>query len=148
MANSSINVRPVGKFILVDIYDDGNRAITLGGKKFFLLDDSTFGKGKQFSSETEHPGIRDRWALVLATCDYAEKCGIHVGDKVYLERLEWSRGVVYDKKTGKKMWRIDTDKVLGIDSEGLTAGEKKYIEGRYERNTESIMYLDEEDFDE
>ena len=66
----------------------------------------------------------------MATTDYAEQCGIHVGDKVLLDTMKWSRGAVYSDD-GRKLWRIKADDVLMVDEAGLTEEELDYIASRY-----------------
>ena len=133
MAESLIPAHPLenNKDILVDIYDDGAQTVSLGpGKKsLILLPDDSFGRSIDVS-ESKHPGIRPRWGMVLATTDYAEQCGIHVGDKVLLDTMKWSRGAVYSND-GRKLWRIKADDVLIVDDEGLTEEELDHIASRY-----------------
>jgi len=130
MSASEINARPLGKDILVDIYDDGEENIDVGGgKKLILLSDTSFGRSID-SVEGKHPGIRPRWARVLATTDYAEDAGLSIGMKVLCDTMKWSRGVAYEED--KKLWRIPVEDILGIDDDGFTESELKHIEGRHE----------------
>ena len=129
MAETLIKARPLGKFILVDIYDDGEETVDLGnGVKFILLNDTDFGRDRDLSQE-KHAGIRPRWAKVLATTDLAEESGIDVGMKVLLDTMKWSRGVQYDGRT--KLWRIPVEDVLGIDETGFDEEELTHMEERY-----------------
>lgn len=129
MSESLINVRPLGKFILVDIYDDGEETVDLGnGVKFIMLNDTNFGRDRDLSQET-HPGIRPRWAKVVATPDDDQETGLAVGMKVLLDTMKWSRGVYYDGD--KKVWRIPIEDVLGIDEGGFDEEEVTHMESRY-----------------
>ena len=119
------------KNILVDIYDDGAQTVSLGeGKKpLILLPDDTFGKDFEKASEySKHPGIRPRWAMVVATTDHAEKMGIKAGDKVLLDTMKWTRGVEYTE--GRKVWSIEAEDVLLVDDDGFTDDELEYIGSR------------------
>ncbi len=114
--------------ILVDIYDDGETTVDFGNNtKFILLDDSKFGTERDAGVETKHSGIRPRWAKVLSTTDHAEKLGIRVGQKVLLDTMKWSRGVVIGES---KVWRIPAEDVLGIDEDGFTTDELEKLESR------------------
>lgn len=134
MAESLIPVKAIenNKDVLVDIYDDGAQTVSLGpGKKsLVLLPDDTFGRNMDNIEDTKHPGIRPRWGMVLSTTDFAEQLGIHVGDKVLLDTMKWSRGAIYSED-GRKLWRIKADNVLAIDEDGLTEEELDYIASRY-----------------
>jgi len=107
-----IGIKPIKNRILVGIYDDGDTTIMLGGKKFFLLDDSSATKDRDIN--TKHQGVRPRWAIVLAIPDNEVDYGdINVGDKVYLDELKWSRGIhaPIDGKN-RKVWSIPVEDVL------------------------------------
>ena len=121
------------KNILVDIYDDGAQTVSLGeGKKpLILLPDDTFGRDFDNASEySRHPGIRPRWAMVVATTEHAEKAGIKVGDKVLMDTMKWTRGVEYVE--GRRVWSIEVEDVLLVDDDGLTEDELDYIASRYD----------------
>lgn len=129
MSESLINIKALRKDILVDIYDDGEETVELApGRKFILLDDTQFARERD-GSET-HAGIRPRWAKVLSTSDYAEETGIHVGMKVLCDTMKWFRGVDY--ATGKKMWRIPADDIIGIDDDGFSEEERAKLAERFE----------------
>ena len=136
MPETTITARPVenNEDVLVDIYDDGGQTVSLGKGKapLILLPDDTFGRDFDQASEySRHPGIRPRWGRVLATTKFAEKLGIKVGDKVLLDTMKWSRGVVYDED-GRKLWRIKADDVLVVDDDGFTEDEIAHMESRYQ----------------
>lgn len=125
---SSIPIQTLGKYILVNIYDTGEGTIDLGGgKKLILLSDVSFADGNLTSSQSNHPGIRPRWAVVVAVNQYAKDQGIKIGDKVLCDTMKWSRGFEYDNR-GNKTWRIPTDDILLIDDAGLTDEDKEQIE--------------------
>lgn len=125
MSESLINAKALRKDILVDIYDDGEESIELApGRKFILLNDSQFARDRDGSES--HAGIRPRWAKVLATSDYAEQSGIHVGMKVLCDTMKWFRGINY--ASGKKMWRIPSTDIIGIDDDGFTEEELSKLE--------------------
>ena len=138
MPETLIPVRPLAhrKNVLVDIYDDGAQTITLGeGKKpLILLPDDTFGRDFEKASEySRHPGIRPRWAMVVATTEHAEKLGIAVGDKVLLDTMKWTRGVVYGDD-GRKLWSIEADDVLLVDDDGFSDSELDHIQSRWNKD--------------
>lgn len=138
MSETLIAVRPLEtrKNVLVDIYDDGSEAISMGvGKKpFMLLTDVNFGRDfDRRTVDTTHPGIRPRWGRVLATTNHAENLGIVVGDKVLLDTMKWTRGVVYDN-AGRKLWSIEAVDVLMVDDEGFTEEELDTIKNRWDKN--------------
>lgn len=121
-----ISMHAIRNDILVDIYDDGEESVELApGRKFILLNDTQFARDRD-GSET-HVGIRPRWARVLATSDYAESTGIHVGMKVLCDTMKWFRGVQYSED-GQKLWRIPADDIIGIDEDGFTDDELSKIE--------------------
>jgi len=107
-----IGIKPIQDKILVGIYDDGDTTIMLGGKKFFLLDDSSATQKRDI--HTKHQGVRPRWAIVLAVPDSEDSYGdIKVGDKVYLDQLKWSRGVTAPVNgDSKTVWSIPAEDIL------------------------------------
>lgn len=126
--NNDINFRPVNDNVLVVIYDDGQDTVSMGGKQFILLDDTSFDNFRSKSTTESHPGIRPRWAMVVATSPKAESdYGIYVGDKVLCDSLKWSRGVHVDNE-GRRVWRIPPDDILGKDDQGYEENEIAKIE--------------------
>ena len=128
MGKTIMGHRPLGDYMLVNIFDDGDTTIDLGGGvEFIMLSDSMFGEDHMKRSvDDSHPGIRPRWAMVMATSDQAEEFGINIGDKVLCEQMRWSRGFEFDD-CGRRVWRILPDNILGIDEDGFTEGELKKI---------------------
>jgi co-chaperonin GroES (HSP10) len=114
MSKSLIGVTPLHNRVLVGIYDDGDTTMQLGGKTFFLLDDTNFGNDRD--THTKHPGIRPRWAMVLAVSNKVHEVGdVSVGDKVYLDKLTWSRGVNAPIDGGShKVWSVDVEDILVV----------------------------------
>ena len=114
--------------MLVNIYDTGEGTIDLGGgKKLILLNDVSFADGHLASSQSSHPGIRPRWAVVVGTNQFSKDRGINLGDKVLCDTMTWSRGFEYDNR-GNKTWRVPTEDILLVDEAGLTEEDKEQIE--------------------
>lgn len=129
-----IGVRPLRERVLVDIYDDGSKPMRVGGKVFWSPADDRFGPDDirhATTADNRHPGIRPRWAIVVGTSPEAEAAGIKVGQKVFLDTMKWTRGVVYDKVTRRKVWSIAAEDILGIDEDGFDEDERLMIEDRY-----------------
>lgn len=125
---SSIPLNTLGKFILVNIYDTGEGTIDLGGgKKLILLSDVSFADGNLTSSQSSHPGIRPRWAVVVGVNQYSKDRGINVGDKVLCDTMKWTRGFEYDNH-GNRAWRVPTEDIMLVDDDGLTEEDKEQIE--------------------
>jgi hypothetical protein len=94
--------------------------------------DDTFGTDELARDvENKHPGIRPRWAIVLATNERVEESGIKCGDKVLLDTLKWTRSVVYDMENDKKCWGIKVDDILMVDEDGFTEDELEILAIRY-----------------
>ena len=132
-----MKLRPVqdekGTLITVDIYDDGEQEYEIApGKSLILLDDSTIEKDpRKNPTDRRHPGIRPRWAIVLATTPYAQKLGIEEGQKVLCDTMKWRRGIYVSDNTNRRVWFISADDVALQDPEGLTEIEQKKVEKRY-----------------
>lgn len=125
---NNVNYRPVADNILVLIYDDGQDTVAMGGKKFILLDDTSFDNLRSKTIDEKHPGIRPRWAMVVSTSPKAQNdFGLQVGDKVLCDSLKWSRGVRVDNE-GRRVWRIPPEDILGKDDEGFEEDELVKIE--------------------
>jgi len=122
-----IGIKPIQNRVLVGIYDDGDTTMTLGGKTFYLLDDSSANKSRNI--DTKHQGVRPRWAVVLAVPDsVVEYDNVHVGDKVYLDQLKWSRGIkapINDET--RKVWSIPVEDIL-LTGDGSTFTENDLIQ--------------------
>ena len=125
---STISLNTLGKYVLVNIYDTGEGTIDLGGgKKLILLNDVSFADDNLTSSQSSHPGIRPRWAVVVAVNQYAKDRGIRVGDKVLCDTMKWSRAFEYDAR-GNRTWRIPAEDIMLVDDAGLTEEDKETIE--------------------
>lgn len=134
MGAGLINVRPLHNRILVGIYDNGEKTMKLGGKDFFLLDDTSFDPAMARNRHDEkHVGIRPRWAVVMSVSDDVEETGeVKPGDKVLLEFGEWTRGVpVTIDGYDTRLWSIPVDKVLGHMEDGFDDQERSKIMGMY-----------------
>jgi hypothetical protein len=134
MAETLVGIRPLQSRILVGIYDDGDTVMMLGGKKFFLLDDSSADKKRDI--HVKHQGVRPRWAIVLAISDDVQQNDVlvKVGSKVLLDQLKWSRGVavnIHGDRT--KIWSIPvTDVLLVGEGEEFSAMERDQISRLYQ----------------
>ena len=136
MAKSLIGILPIKDWVLIDIYDDGESFYAIetdrGTFKLWMPPDSTFGENSMKRGwDTTHPGIRGRWAMVIATTDKAEEDGIRVGQKVFCEKLKWTRPFEYDKKSHLKVWGISREDIILIDLEGFTEDEELELARRY-----------------
>lgn len=130
MANTEIGVTPLHKGVFVNIYDDGIWPIQLGSKTFYSLPDTDFGPDSIYGkTTTKHPGIRPRWARIVAVSNEAEEAGFRIGQKVLLEHLDWSRAAWVGNQMNQKFWRVDYDKILGVDDDGFTSYEKSRLSG-------------------
>jgi hypothetical protein len=132
MAKTLIGIKPLHERILIGIYDDGDTTIKLGGKTFFLLDDSSATKDRDI--HVKHQGVRSRWAIVLAVSDTVDEYGyISVGDKVLLDQLTWSRGIFAPiDGSSRKVWSIPSEDVLLVGgSDNFTDTDKVQIKRLY-----------------
>ena len=130
MAETSIGVLPLHYNLLVLIYDTGANVLSFGDKQFYVMEDFKLDKEtmKRYDVQNHsHPGIRPRWAKVLAVCEGAEDVGVKIGSKVLLEQLEWSRPIIYNESR-QKCWKIPLEKVLLVDNEGFNEKELELIE--------------------
>lgn len=126
MTDSLVGMRSVQDYILVIIYDDGNRAITLPDGRQLIVGVKDTDFDTHNSADSSHPGLRPRWALVVSINERAKQLGIALGDKVLCEQLEWSRGFMFDT-SGRRLWRIPADKILAIDKDGLDDNEAETV---------------------
>jgi hypothetical protein len=133
MAETLVGIKPLHSRILVGIYDDGDTVMMLGGKKFFLLDDSSADKKRDI--HVKHQGVRPRWAIVLAVADQVVNHGnpVKVGQKVLLDELKWSRGVPVEIDGERtRMWSIPVDDVLLVgEDEAFSEMEREQITRLY-----------------
>lgn len=131
MAKTMIGIKPIHERVLVGIYDDGDKTIMLGGRRFILLDDTMLDKNR--SLDKKHQGIRPRWAIVLAVSDTVQELGeIVVGNKVLLDELKWTRAIpanIHD--TRGKIWSIPAEDILGIENTGFLPEDKEQISRLY-----------------
>jgi len=154
MTDSLVGIRAVQDYILVIIYDDGNKEITLPDGRKLVVGLTDINLDAHNSADSTHPGLRPRWALVASVNDRAKQLGIELGDKVLCEQLEWSRGFHFDM-SGRRLWRIPADKILAIDKDGLDDDEAETVglwfaaDERYEdKMLEVLAELAEEKSDE
>lgn len=120
--NSLIGMRPVGDYVLICIFDDGDESIDIGGGKRLIvgLRDTEFDSVHN-SIDGKHPGIRGRWALVVGTNNQTPDT-FKLGDKVFCEELKWSRGV-WAANTGQRVWKIKPEDVIAVDTDGPNSEE-------------------------
>lgn len=136
MSSEDLKLRPIQDekrtIITVDIYDDGEQTYEIApGKSFILLNDSSISKDPDKNpTDRRHPGIRPRWAIVLATTPYAEKMGIEVGQKILCDTMKWRRGIYVNEYSTKRVWFISADDVAFVDPEGLDENEQKKVASR------------------
>lgn len=133
MAETLVGIKPLHSRILVGIYDDGDTVMMLGGKKFFLLDDSTANAKRDI--HTKHQGVRPRWAIVLAVSDDVQQNdpSLKVGTKVLLDELKWSRGVPVNIDGDRtRIWSIPSVDVLLVgEGEAFSEMEREQITRLY-----------------
>lgn len=132
MAETMIGIKPLHDRLLVGIYDSGETTMMIGGKKFYLLSDTSAGMDRNV--EVKHPGIRPRWAIVLAVPDELVGQGVSVGDKVLLDELKWSRGInagVNEDGRGN-VWSIPFEDILLVgSSDEFTDSDREQIVALY-----------------
>ncbi len=116
-SNNLIGMRPVGDYVLLCIFDDGDESVDIGGGKRLIvgLRDTEFDSVHN-AIDGKHPGIRGRWALVVGTNNLTPDT-LNLGDKVFCEELKWSRGV-WANDTGHRVWKIKSEDVIAVDTDG------------------------------
>ena len=133
MSATSMGITPLNDGVLLDIYDDGEIPMMVGGIRFYTISDVALDSPHARDGHTKHPGIRARWALVVAVSDKAEQeAGLKVGDKVLCEHGRWTPGFTYDSSRKKAWWIKHTD-ILLVDEGGLTKEEKLHMKERAKR---------------
>jgi len=129
MNKTLVGITPLKNKVIVGIYDNGDTHLMLGGKKFYLLDDTML--EKRTTHESKHAGIRARWAIVLGVSD--TNTDVSVGDKVLLDELKWTRGVTAHVGDNiVKVWSIPVEDILLIDTDSFTDSDKEQIKILYE----------------
>src|SRR4051812_36515447 len=111
-------IRPIHDGVFVDIVDRDVTQKDLGnGKVLHLIADDDFGFHNPMSGAT-HPGIRPRWARVLAVGPEAEGI-VNAGDLVLCDYGKWRRGFSLgrDGLNTVKVWWICV-KDISVVSEG------------------------------
>lgn len=113
-------LRPTHDGVIIDIIDrDVTQKDLGGGKVLHLISDDTFSERVHNSMAHTHPGIRPRWARVLAIGPDVPEGDLQIGDLVLCDTLKWGRKfplgrdgleVVY-------IWRIEAKNILGIDTD-------------------------------
>jgi hypothetical protein len=134
MPESIIGIRPIKDWVLVDIYDDGERLTRFaGGKKFWLPSDDKFDHHAiKRGTDHKHSGIRPRWAMVVAVGEHAEQRGIAVGQKVLCDEMKWTRGF-QNTVTNARAWAIKTEDILLVDEDGFDEDDLEKLAPRYPR---------------
>jgi len=133
MPETLIGIRPIKDWVLVDIYDDGEKLLRFaGGKKFWLPSDTSFDKNSmKRGTDHKHSGIRSRWAMVVATNEEAESRGIRVGDKVLCDEMKWTRGFEHSREHHNRAWAIKAEDILLVDESGFDEDEKAKLAEKY-----------------
>lgn len=131
MAETLIGIKPLHHRVLVGIYDDGDTVMMLGGKKFFLLDDSSANSKRDI--HVKHQGVRPRWGIVLAVSDWVIQYQlVRVGQKILMDQLTWSRAIPTDIHGDRtKIWSIPVEDVLLIDESEFTEMDRDQITHLY-----------------
>ena len=122
-----IGMRPTGDYVLIYIYDDGADSVDLGNGKALItgIRDTEFDSPHN-AVDGKHPGIRSRWAAIVATNSNTPDA-FQPGDKVYCEQMQWSRGVLAGSG-GQRVWRIPHEHILAIDKDGFTEEEQAKVD--------------------
>ena len=135
MAKSMIGLKPLHSRILVGIYDDGDTSMMLGGKKFYLLDDTSDAMKRSY--EHRHSGIRPRYGIVLSISDHVEENypEVTVGAKVLMEHGRWTRGMYAhvngDEEKTARVWSIPVEDVYMVMDGGFKENELEQIARLY-----------------
>jgi len=130
---SLVGLKPVRDRVLVCIYDDGDNSVDLGNGKRLItgLADTEFNGIYKDQVDGKHPGIRDRWAMVIGINEYTPE-GIKLKDKVLLEKMKWRRGIMATNG-GQRVWDIAADDILVVDDDSYNEEEAakvtKYLDG-------------------
>lgn len=113
-------VRPTHDFLFIDIVDRDQTTKDLGnGKVLHLLSDDTFGPNRPHNPvNSRHPGVRPRWARVLAIGPEVHEGDVQLGDLVLCDTMKWSRSIPLGRigLTVVNFWRINISDILLIDS--------------------------------
>lgn len=143
---SLIGLKSIRDRVLVYIYDDGANSIDIGGDKRLItgLVDTEFNGIYKDQVDGKHPGIRDRWAMVVGISKDTPK-DIKLGDKVFLEQMKWRRGI-YASRHGQRVWDISFNDILATDDEGFDVPEREkineYMEGFGVSQYTDMAYFD------
>ncbi len=130
---SLVGLKPVKERVLVFIYDDGDNSVDLGNGKRLItgLVDTEFNGIYKDQVDGQHPGIRDRWAMVIGINESTPE-GIKLKDKVLLEKMKWRRGIMATNG-GQRVWDIAADDILVVDDDSYNDEEAakvtKYLDG-------------------
>src|SRR5258708_2612002 len=103
-------VRPTHAGVIIDIIDRNVTQKDLGGGKILhLLSDDSFVERVHNSMEHKHPGIRPRWARVLAVGPDVEDDDVKIGDLILCDTLKWGRKFPLGRDNGQiiYIWRIE-----------------------------------------
>ncbi len=116
---SVLPVRPTHDFLFIDIVDRNVTKKDLGeGKVLHLLSDDSFGpQGPRDPIAASHPGVRPRWARVLAIGPEVPDGDLDIGDLVLCDTLKWGHGIPLGRVGLNTVffWRINVNDVLLID---------------------------------
>lgn len=121
-------LRPTHDGIIIDIVDrDVTQKDLGGGKVLHLISDDSFGERLHNSMAHTHPGIRPRWARVLAVGPEVHDDDVQIGDLVLCDTLKWGRKFPLGRDYGQVIyiWRIEVKHILGVDSD---ASRDEYVQ--------------------
>jgi hypothetical protein len=112
-------LKPTHDGVIIDIIDrDITQKDLGGGKVLHLIADDTF-EGPHNSMAHTHPGIRPRWARVLAVGPDVHADDVRIGDLVLCDTLKWGRKFPLGRDNGQvvHIWRIEAKNILGVNQE-------------------------------
>lgn len=112
-------LRPTHDGVLIDIVDrDITQKDLGGGKVLHLISDDSFSERVHNSMQHQHPGIRPRWARVLAVGPDVQEDDLKLGDLVLCDTLKWGRKFPLgrDGQEIVYLWRIGVKDILGVQT--------------------------------
>ena len=114
------HITPVGDWVFIDIFDKGRPPKKIGDKTLYFLEDDTI-SGNPLTDNAvsgQHPGIRPRYAKVLAVNEKSKEAGLAVGDTVLCDYGKWTRKMnVPGLKDDEFVWTIRHQDILTIVEE-------------------------------
>lgn len=111
-------LRPTHDGVIIDIVDRNVTQKDLGdGKVLHLISDDSFVERVHNAMDHKHPGIRPRWARVLAVGP--DTTEVQPGDLVLCDTLKWGRKFPLGRDNGQVVfiWRIEEKNILGVNTD-------------------------------